>query len=178
MRVGSWMLFFIVAGGGTARGDEGPALLDGPQASFKDEFVDRLVGEWSATGTIMGQPLRHQISAAWVLSHQFLELHIRDLGPARPGRAPYEAVVFLGRDNMSERYVAHWIDTFGGRASETLGFGTKNGDTLELVFEYPDGPFRTSFTWVAAKKTWRLLMREKDKTGTWSTFADELLARP
>lgn len=33
----------------------------------------------------------------------------------------YEAMVFIGYDNTSERYVVHWIDVFGGRFSETLG---------------------------------------------------------
>jgi hypothetical protein len=30
----------------------------------------------------------------------------------------YEAMVFIGYDNTSERYVAHWIDIFGGRFSK------------------------------------------------------------
>jgi hypothetical protein len=42
---------------------------------------------------------------------------------------------------MSERYVAHWIDVFGGRFSETLGYGKRAGDEIDFIFEYPDGPF-------------------------------------
>jgi hypothetical protein len=26
----------------------------------------------------------------------------------------YQATVYIGRDNASARYVAHWIDVFGG----------------------------------------------------------------
>jgi hypothetical protein len=37
----------------------------------------------------------------------------------------YQAAVFIGFDNTSERYVAHWIDAGGGRFSETLGFGKR-----------------------------------------------------
>ncbi|HEY8226282.1 MAG TPA: hypothetical protein VIG25_13455 [Pyrinomonadaceae bacterium] len=33
----------------------------------------------------------------------------------------YEAMVFIGYDNTSERYVAHWIDIFGGRFSKDEG---------------------------------------------------------
>ncbi len=47
----------------------------------------------------------------------------------------YEALVFLGYDNASERYVAHWIDVFGGRFSETLGYGTRSGDSIKFIFE-------------------------------------------
>ena len=36
-----------------------------------------------------------------------------------------EAEVFFGYGNMSEQYVAHWLDTFGGRYSEVLGYGMR-----------------------------------------------------
>jgi hypothetical protein len=83
------------------------------------------------------------------LNHRFLCLEMR--GTARV--PTYEAIVFIGRDNLSERYVAHWLDVSGGRWSETLGYGTKSGQAVEFVFEYPDGPFRTTF----AQGAWRLV---------------------
>lgn len=52
----------------------------------------------------------------------------------------YDAHVYIGHDNASDRYVAHWIGLFGGRWSETLGFGSRDGDSIRFVFEYPDGP--------------------------------------
>lgn len=36
---------------------------------------------------------------------------------------------------MSERYVAHWLDVFGGRFSETLGFGKREGNSIRFLFE-------------------------------------------
>ena len=63
--------------------------------------------------------MENSVKAEWVLNHQFLLVHIKD------GSSPpiYEAMVFIGYDNTSERCVAHWIDVFGGRFSETLGYG-------------------------------------------------------
>ena len=51
---------------------------------------------------------------------------------------------------MTERYVAHWIDVFGGRFSETLGYGKRVGNKINFIFEYTDGPFRTNLIWNAA----------------------------
>jgi hypothetical protein len=78
----------------------------------------------------------------------------------------------IGYDNVSERYVAHWLDVYGGRFSETLGYGTRSGDQIEFVFEYPDGPFRTTFRWMADKKQWQWQMRTKNSAGKWVDFSN------
>ncbi len=145
-----------------------PLPVDGEGVPFHDELLDRLVGTWKVEGEILGSPATQTLTADWTLAHQFLALHILETTPGT--RSPYEAHVFLGYDNMSERYVAHWIDVFGGRTSETLGYGTRTGDTLELVFEYPHGPFRTQFIWNAKTATWRLTGRTKTSQGVWMDF--------
>jgi hypothetical protein len=106
-----------------------------------------------------------------VLNHQFLELHYRDVGTP----PKYEAIVFIGHDNTSERCVAHWIDVFGGRFSETLGYGKldEKEKLMSLVFEYPDGPFQNTFRLDPETKP---LMRQKNK-GKWSVFAEDKFTR-
>ena len=84
--------------------------------------------------------------------------------------------MYLGYDNLSDRYVAHWLDVFGGRWSETLGYGHRKGDAIELVFEYPDGPFHTTFR--REGTGWRILMEQRDATGRWKPFADQVLRKP
>jgi len=86
-------------------------------------------------------------------------------------------MVLIGYDNTSERYVVHWIDLFGGRFSETLGYGTRSGNRIKFVFEYPDGPFHNTFTW-NPPKGWVFLMENKDQTGKWKVFAEDSLRRP
>lgn len=147
--------------------------LDGPGHVFKDELLDKLVGNWKSTGKIGNRAVEYQIKADWTLKHQFLEVHMIDA--ATP--PAYEARVFIGYDNTSERYVAHWIDVFGGRWSETLGFGARSGNTVKFVFEYPDGPFHTTFAWAAETGSWKLLMQQKNKAGNWTVFAEQELRK-
>jgi hypothetical protein len=148
--------------------------LDGRNRIFRDDFLDNLVGDWKLSRKIRGQSVDNSGKAEWVLNHQFLLVDMKD-GSKPP---TYEAMVFIGYDNTSERYVAHWIDVFGGRFSETLGYGKRSGNSIKFVFEYPDGPFNNTFTWNPETKRWVFLMEQKDQTGNWSVFAEDTLRRP
>ncbi len=162
---------------GTLNGQEAaPPPLDGPNRVFHDELLDNMAGKWKLMGTLVGQTADQTVEAEWVLNHQFLRIHEKDSAPQKNAPA-YEAMVFVGYDNASERYVTHWLDNFGGRFSETLGYGHRNSDAIELIFEYPDGPFRTTFQWNTQAKTWRWLMKTKDKRGNWADFANLTLTR-
>lgn len=143
--------------------------LDGPSHVFHDDLLDHLQGHWKAVGSIHGQPAEVQVSAEWVLNHQFLKLHEKS--------SSYEADIYVGFDNASERYVVHWIDVFGGRSSETLGYGTRSGDSVRLVFEYPDGPFHNTLFWKPETKSWRFLLETKTSRGEWKTFADQAVTK-
>jgi hypothetical protein len=150
--------------------------LDGPRHMFNDPLLDNMVGSWTLSGTILGRPAKHSLDAEWVLNHQFLRIHEKDLaGPADISPA-YEAIVMVGYDNTSERYVVHWMDIYGGRYSETLGYGSRAGSEMALNFEYPDGPFHTTFRWKPESKQWEWTMQQKNKAGSWTQFADLILA--
>lgn len=147
--------------------------LDGRDRIFHDEFLENLTGDWRLTRKIRGETVENSVKAEWVLHHQFLLVHMKDVSSP----PQYEAMVFIGYDNASERYVAHWIDVFGGRFSETLGYGVRAGNAVKLVFEYPDGPFHNTFIWNPETKTWSSLMETKDKTGKWTVFAEDHFRR-
>jgi len=115
-------------------------------------------------GTIRGKPAQHAVVAQWVLNHQFLQIHEIDTAGSKPG---YEAIVMIGYDNASDRYVAHGTDIYGGRFSETLGYGHRSGEEIEFVFEYPDGPFHTTFRGLPGMKSWQWQMQTKDQAGRW-----------
>jgi hypothetical protein len=159
---------FLLALAGTAS-----AEVDGRNTKTNDQLLENLVGTWDATGQVRGRAVENVFTASWVLNHQFVELHLLDKG--QPPQ--YEAILFLGLDHMSERYVVHWIDVFGGRASETLGFGVRADNSMKLMFEYPDGPFRDTFAWSPAKNTWHFLLETKNDEGKWFTFAEYDLRR-
>lgn len=139
-----------------------------------DSLLDHLVGHWRVTREQKGKTVITSADADWVLNHQFVRLHYHD---ATPTASSYEAMVFIGRDNTSDRYVVHWLDLFGGRTSETLGYGTPVPNGIRLVFEYPEGPFVNTFTFDAGTGQWSTLMRQKDARGASTTFATERFTR-
>ncbi len=149
----------------------------GEQAAFQDPLLEHMTGSWSLTGKVLGQEAHHQVTVEWVLGHRFLRIHEKTTADAPQGEQPYEATVFVGDDPVSERYVVHWLDLYGGRFSETLGYGTRDGDAIKLVFEYPDGPFHTTFRWLPESGTWQWLMETRNKEGKWVQFADFRLTR-
>jgi len=154
-----------------------PPPVDGQGRTFQDPLLDKMIGTWRMTGLVAGKPTDHMVTASWILDHQFLQIHEVGARDPKTGKAEYEALPTIGYDNASERYVAHWLDVFGGRFSEALGYGKRSGDAIEFVFEYPDGPFHTMFRWEAAQKQWRWLMTQKNAQGRWVGFANLVLTR-
>jgi len=144
---------------------------------WRDELVERMAGNWKMAGQVMGREAHHEVRAEWVLNHQFLRVEEKTAAGAPSGEKKYDAVWFLGYDAMSEKYVLHLMDVFGGRFSETLGYGSRDGNQMRFVFEYPDGPFHTTFRRNAEKDSWEWLMEQKDKDGKWGPFANLRLTR-
>ena len=139
---------------------------------WHDDLVEHLAGTWKMEGTVMGRLAHHQVQADWVLNHQLLRMHEKTDANAPRDEHPYEADWYLGYDDVSERYVLHLMDVFGGRFSETLGYGTREGNEIRFDFEYPDGPFHTIIRWNPAHDSWEWLMEQKNKAGKWAAFAD------
>jgi hypothetical protein len=140
---------------------------------FEDDLLNKLIGQWNLTGKIGERPVENNLSAQWVLNHQFIEINFVDL--ASP--ATYFAKVSIGYDCISEKYLVHWLDNFGGRTSETLGYGIKNGRAIEFRFEYPEGPFINRFTYDDKDGSWHIHMTTKNDKGEWMVFGDEYLKR-
>lgn len=146
-------------------------------AEWHDDLAGHMAGTWKVEGQVVGNAAHHEMRVEWVLNHQFLRLHEKTSSDAPASERPYEAIWFLGYDTVSARYVLHLLDVYGGRFSETLGYGTRDGNQIRFVFEYPDGPFHTTFVWNPEKATWEWLMEQKDKSGKWLQFADLKLSK-
>lgn len=154
-----------------------PPSLPAQSAEDWREMPDHMTGSWHLTGEITGSGAHHQVHAEWILDRQFLRIREETAPDAPKTEKRYEALWFLGYDPISERYVLHLLDGFGARFSETLGYGTRNGNQIQFVFEYPDGPFHTTYRWDPVNKTWQWLLEQKDKNGKWVPFADLKLTR-
>ncbi|HXO21976.1 MAG TPA: hypothetical protein VOA87_18835 [Thermoanaerobaculia bacterium] len=164
------VLGLVAAIHGPARAQDPP---DGPKRIFKDDFIDNLAGEWKLTRKIRGREVANRVQAEWVLNHQFLQVHMKDV--ADPPE--YEALVLIGYSHADKRYVAHWCDTYGGKFSGD-GYGRRAGDAIEFAFQYPDGPFFNTFTWDPKSKGWTFRMESWGKDGKRTLFAEDTLRRP
>lgn len=145
---------------------------DGPNRSFRDPFIDNLVGEWRLVRQIRGRDIESSVSADWVLNHQFLRIHMKDV--ADP--PTYEALVYIGYQHADQRYVVHWLDVYGGKFS-AIGHGKRVGDTIAFVFQYDEGPFYNTFKWDARTESWTFTMEASGKDGKREPFAVDTLRR-
>jgi hypothetical protein len=144
----------------------GPGVQQPP---LHDDLLDQLAGFWDLTGTVRGQPVHDRVDCEWILNHQFMRIHRKSV------EGPHEALMYLGYDPVSERFVAHLLDTFGARGSETLGYGIRSGDKLQFVFEYPSGPYHYTLSWDGKEKSWQFVLESKDRQGHWTTFSTQTL---
>ncbi len=145
------------------------------QAPKADDFLDRLVGSWDLTGTMGSTALHQRVEGQWVLQGRFLQMRFVEEGPAS-GKGPYEAIYMLGYDSQDGKYVLHLFDTFGATYSRTVGIGTRRGDSVEFLFEYPSGRFSNTFTWDKPAGQWTMLLRQKEGDGEWKVFATKTLS--
>ena len=166
----SILLLIAMASAATAQDTAKAEPLDGVNRPLRDTVLDQLVGHWQVNRTMGGASSGSTVDASWVLNHQFVQFHYL---PNAGSSQPYEAIVYIGYDNMSDRYVVHWLDIFGGRVSETMGFGSRAPNGMRFNFEYPDGPFTNTFTFDPSTRGWNLVLRQKNARGEWTTFATE-----
>jgi hypothetical protein len=146
--------------------------VDGPGHPFRDSLIENLAGHWKIMRAVRGQQVENSLDAEWVLAHQFLQLHMRDV--ANP--PTYEALVLIGYSYADQRYVAHWCDTYGGRFS-AIGYGKRNGEQIEFAFQYPEGPFYNTFIWEPARQGWVFRMENSSSDGKRSLFAVDTFSR-
>jgi hypothetical protein len=167
------ILLAAMAGATPARAQTDSTPPDGPHRIFRDSLLDQMVGSWEMRGTVRGKSVEYRARAEWVLNHQFLRLELQDV----TSPPVYQASVFIGYDFAGNRYVAHWLDGFGGWASETLGYGQRRGQAIDFLFDYPNGLFQNTMTWNPDRRGWSLALRARDRGGNWQPFADYWMSR-
>ena len=126
-----------------------------------------LDGEWVMTGDVLGESVVYDLDAGPVLGGAFTELHLLD----RQRPPQYEARVFLGHDAESDTLIAHWLDSFGARASIPHGTGHVTEDTIEFIVPYPDGSFRDTLRFDPLTGLWSFEVEAQQPSGDWAHFA-------
>lgn len=136
-------------------------MAQAPSArTFQDDLLDHMLGTWQLTGTVSGKPDKQTLEAEWVLGHQFLQLHQKDL--AKTGPFTFEELLYIGYDKDRKLYVAHILTVFGG-GDAPVGSGNRSGNELSLVFERPNGTIAYRFTWRPDSNTWHILATNSQK---------------
>jgi hypothetical protein len=143
------------------------------QATFRDPLVDRLAGKWVLTGHMDKGQVTHDLTAAWVLAHQYLEINEVSREKNKDGSPVYQAKVFIGWDAKLKIYDCVWLDDYGSISTQSLGYAKKSGDSIAFVFRDRDDPgsFHTTFTWHPKDRTWTMDMDTVTAAGKTEPFA-------
>lgn len=144
------------------------------QPTFQDELLDHFQGHWVLRGTIAGKPTTHDINAQWVLGHQYLRFTEAAHEKNAKGEPAYDAEVFLGWDQPTSRYLAVWLDVWGGFS--TVGYAPRTGDEIRFIFNDGKSDFHTTFLYDRKADTWEWRMDSEDK-GKLTPFARVRLTR-
>lgn len=165
--VGLWLVLLLAAGPLPA------------QSLPPDSLFDRLVGHWVLRGTIARQATTHDVTFAWMLGREYVQMHEVSRERAANGTPAYEAVVIFGRDPRSGEYACLWLDNTGASAFDPQGTGrgAVAGDSIPFLFHYTaTTSFHTTFVYDRAADSWQWHM-DNDSVGVRRPFARVTLTR-
>jgi hypothetical protein len=153
--------------------------LSAQQPTFTDSLMDRMVGTWVLRGTIAGGQTTHDVTAEWVLQHQYVRVHEVARERDAAGKPAYEADMYIGWDAKARQYLCVWLDVFGGMSIESLGRATRRGDEIPFIFTSPEGreALHNTFAYDRAADRWEWRIDNIDASGAASPFARVTLTR-
>jgi hypothetical protein len=149
------------------------------QSSFQDSLIERMAGNWILTGTIGGAKTTHDVTAEWVLAHQYLQMHEVSREKDSTGQPAYEAIVYFGWDQPLNQYACLWLDITGGGglSAQAIGHAKRSGNEIPFLFKGSDGSlFHTTFVYDKIADTWKWLM-DGEENGKLQPFARVALKR-
>jgi hypothetical protein len=147
------------------------------QPAFRDSLLDHLTGNWVLHGAIAGKQTTHDVTAQWVLNHQYLQIHEVSRAKDAKGLPAYEASVFVGWQQATKQYVCVWLDDYGSISPASFGIAKSNGpNIIPFIFTYNDDIFHTTFKYNPKDNTWAWDLDSEDK-GVLKPFARCTLTR-
>jgi hypothetical protein len=144
---------------------------------LEDDLLDRLAGRWEMTGSVHGKPSTQVFAAEWVLNHQYLRISETTAEKIEPLNAPFEAVLYIGYDNVKKQYVLHNLNVWGAGRPGEFAYGQRNGNEIEFNLTVGDKAGLGRFTWLPDSKTWRYTTGLIDSKGNFKPSV-ELISAP
>jgi hypothetical protein len=166
-------LLLLSLAGAAAAADTPPGAAPALNADARPDLLKALDGRWIMSGDVMGKPVTYDMVAAPTLHNTFTELHMIDV--QMPSK--YEARVLIGADRDGQSVIAHWMDSFGARASIPHATGAISGNQIEFTFAYKSAPFRDTFTRSPESDSWTLVIEAAQADGSWKHFARYTMRR-
>ena len=149
------------------------------QALHPDSVFDRMIGHWVLRGTIHRQPTVHDVTFAWMLGREYVQMHEVSREKNPNGTPQYEAVVLFGRNPKTGEYGALWMDNTGTSAFDPAGtgHGSVAGDSIPFLWIYtPTTRFHNTFVYHRSPESWEMHM-DNDSAGVRRPFARLTLTR-
>jgi hypothetical protein len=139
---------------------------------LQDPLLDHMVGKWVLQGTIDGKNTTHDVTAEWVLAHQYVRLHEVSREQTDRGQPQYEAIVFIGKDEPSNGYACLWLDSTGGGglSAQGIAHARREADKIAFLFKLKTSIFHTTFVYSRRANTWEWLM-DGEEGGKLQPFA-------
>jgi hypothetical protein len=88
------------------------------------QLLNHLAGNWVLEGTLGGRHSTHDVTAEWILNHEYLRFHEVSREKNKNNRPAYEAIVIISWDNKADEYRCLWLDTTGG-GGLTMGYSKR-----------------------------------------------------
>ena len=116
-------------------------------------FLEALTGDWELDGEMGDVRLHQAVTARWTLGGRFVEMRCRQ-SDAPAGVPPYEALYHIGYAQDANALVMHLLDSTAVTPSCPVGVGRLDGDAVDFVFAYANGPFHNRFVFDRATDCW------------------------
>jgi hypothetical protein len=111
---------------------QSPTPTDGREAKFEDALLDKLVGNWRVVRKVRRWPHRREHRPGRLGAQSSVpRAALPSTSPRRRNTKPWPSSASITK---TSRYVLHWLDVFGGRASEVIGYGTLDEAAHTIYF--------------------------------------------
>lgn len=157
----------------------GPFAVLAQYKPSADTLLDHMAGKWLLKGNIAGSREEHDITAAWVLGHQYIQLKETSRGKKIDGKPAYDAIIFISRDTVKNQYDCLWLDNTSnsGLANEIIAHAPVKPGELAFLFKFSNTScFHTTLTYSAAADSWQWLLTD-DEHGEIKVFADAVMIK-